>query len=67
LGQTHQNPVREFDAGVPSNSLTGMSPRQSVGRGGMGTLMAKTRFPTLNILDMIYIVLDGGEPGAFGY
>jgi hypothetical protein len=49
--------------GVPSNSLTNMSPHQSVGRGGMGTLMAKTRFPTLNILDMIYITPDGG-PGA---
>jgi hypothetical protein len=49
--------------GVPSNSLTNMSPHQSVGRGGMGTLMAKTRFPALNILDMIYITPDGG-PGA---
>ncbi|MDR2133592.1 MAG: DUF362 domain-containing protein [Treponema sp.] len=49
--------------GVPSNSLTSMSPHQSVGRGGMGTLMAKTRFPALNILDMIYIAPDGG-PGA---
>ncbi|MDR1318412.1 MAG: DUF362 domain-containing protein, partial [Treponema sp.] len=49
--------------GVPSNSLTNMSPHQSVGRGGMGTLMAQTRFPALNILDMIYITPDGG-PGS---
>jgi hypothetical protein len=49
--------------GVPSNSLTNMSPHQSVGRGGMGTLMAQTRFPVLTILDMIYITPDGG-PGA---
>jgi hypothetical protein len=49
--------------GTPSNSLTNMSPHQSVGRGGMGTQMAKTRFPVITILDMIYIAPDGG-PGA---
>jgi hypothetical protein len=49
--------------GVPSNSLTNMSPHNSVGRGGMGTLMVNTRFPTLNILDMIWITPDGG-PGS---
>jgi uncharacterized protein (DUF362 family) len=49
--------------GTPSNSLTNMSPHQSVGRGGMGTQMAKTRFPAITILDMIYIT-PGGGPSA---
>jgi uncharacterized protein (DUF362 family) len=49
--------------GTPSNSLTNMSPHNSVGRGGMGTQMANTRVPVLNILDMVYITPDGG-PGA---
>jgi hypothetical protein len=49
--------------GVPSNSLTNMSPHNSVGRGGMGTLMVNTRFPVLNILDMIYVAPDRG-PGS---
>jgi uncharacterized protein (DUF362 family) len=49
--------------GVPSNSLTNMSPHNSVGRGGMGTLMANTRFPVLNLLDMVYITPDRG-PGS---
>jgi uncharacterized protein (DUF362 family) len=49
--------------GTPSNSLTNMSPHNSVGRGGMGTQMVQTRFPVLNILDMVWIAPDGG-PGA---
>ncbi|MDR2019594.1 MAG: DUF362 domain-containing protein [Treponema sp.] len=49
--------------GTPSNSLTNMSPHQSVGRGGMGTQMAMTRFPVITILDMIWIAPDGG-PGS---
>jgi hypothetical protein len=49
--------------GTPSNSLTNMSPHNSVGRGGMGTLMANTRFPVLNLLDMVYITPDRG-PGS---
>jgi uncharacterized protein (DUF362 family) len=49
--------------GTPSNSLTNMAPHNSVGRGGMGSQMAHTRFPALNILDMIWITPEGG-PGS---
>ncbi|AEF83147.1 hypothetical protein TREAZ_3319 [Leadbettera azotonutricia ZAS-9] len=49
--------------GTPSNSLTNMSPHQSVGRGGMGTQMANTRFPVFTLLDMVYIAPDRG-PGS---
>lgn len=41
--------------GIPSDKLTQHNPHTSVGSGGMGTLMAETRFPTLNILDAIWI------------
>jgi uncharacterized protein (DUF362 family) len=51
--------------GTPSNSLTNMSPHQSVGRGGMGTQMAKTRFPAITILDMIYITPEGGPNAPY--
>ncbi|MDR1211573.1 MAG: DUF362 domain-containing protein [Spirochaetaceae bacterium] len=51
--------------GVPSNSLTAMSPHQSVGRGGMGALMARTRIPALNILDMIWISPDHGPSSSY--
>jgi uncharacterized protein (DUF362 family) len=51
--------------GTPSNSLTNMSPHQSVGRGGMGTQMAKTRFPVITILDMIYITPEGGPNAPY--
>jgi uncharacterized protein (DUF362 family) len=51
--------------GTPSNSLTNMAPHTSVGRGGMGTQMAKTRFPALTILDMIWIVPDGGPQAPY--
>jgi hypothetical protein len=49
--------------GTPSNSLTNMAAHNSVGRGGMGTQMAMTRFPALNILDMIWVMPSSG-PGA---
>jgi uncharacterized protein (DUF362 family) len=51
--------------GTPSNSLTSMSPHQSVGRGGMGTQMAHTRFPVLNLLDMVYITPEGGPRASY--
>jgi hypothetical protein len=51
--------------GTPSNSLTNMAPHNSVGRGGMGTQMAMTRFPALNILDMIWIAPDGGPNSPY--
>lgn len=44
--------------GVPSDKLTaglGYRAHRTVGDGGMGTLMAQTRVPTLNIVDAIYI------------
>ena len=44
--------------GVPSEILTtneGHSTHDAIGKGGMGTLMADTRYPTLNILDCIYV------------
>ena len=49
--------------GVPSDRLTNRRSHNSVGTGGMGTLLAETRFPTLNLLDMIWIAPDRG-PGA---
>ena len=49
--------------GVPSDRLTNMRSHNSVGTGGMGTLLAETRMPALNILDMIWIAPDRG-PGA---
>jgi hypothetical protein len=51
--------------GTPSNSLTNMSAHNSVGRGGMGTQMAKTRFPAITILDMIWITPDGGPNAPY--
>jgi hypothetical protein len=44
--------------GVPSDKLTaslGYRAHRTVGDGGMGTLMAETRVPTLNIVDAIHI------------
>jgi len=54
--------------GIPSDKLTarlGYQTHPTVGKGGMGTLMATTRFPTLNILDAIYINAHPGKgPGT---
>jgi hypothetical protein len=41
--------------GVVSNRLSGNTSHGSVGTGGMGTEMAQTRFPVLNILDAVWI------------
>jgi uncharacterized protein (DUF362 family) len=49
--------------GTPSARLTNMRAHNSVGTGGMGTQMAETRMPALNILDMIWIGPNGG-PGV---
>ncbi|MCL2792508.1 MAG: DUF362 domain-containing protein [Spirochaetaceae bacterium] len=48
--------------GVPSDILTRNRGRahNSVGTGGMGTLMVYTRMPVLNITDMIWIAPDRG-------
>jgi uncharacterized protein (DUF362 family) len=48
--------------GVPSARLTNMRVHNNVGNGSMGTMMAGTRMPTLNVLDMIWIGPDRG-PG----
>lgn len=50
--------------GVTSDKLTrdlGYRAHSSVGSGGMGTLMAQTRVPDLNILDAIYV---NARPGV---
>jgi hypothetical protein len=41
--------------GVVSDKLTQHAAHRSVGTGGMGTQMAETRFPVLNVLDAIWI------------
>jgi len=44
--------------GIPSETLTsalGASTHTAIGKGGIGELMAETRFPTLNILDCIWV------------
>jgi len=41
--------------GTTSDKLTGHRAHNSIGLGGMGTQMAETRMPTLNILDAIWI------------
>lgn len=41
--------------GVVSDKLTGHNAHMSVGTGGMGTEMAETRFPTLNVLDAVWV------------
>ena len=49
--------------GVVANRLTDFRPHNSVGSGGMGSVMAETRMPVLNIMDMIWVGADKG-PGA---
>ena len=49
--------------GMPSQNLSskaGGNPHHSVALGSMGEMMAKSRMPSLNILDMIYIGARGG-------
>ena len=50
--------------GVPSDKITaslGYRAHNSVDKGGMGTLMAQTRAPSLNILDAIWV---NAKPGS---
>ena len=47
--------------GVPSDKLTaklGSRTHNTIGQGSMGTLMAETRYPVLNILDAIWVNAD---------
>ncbi len=56
--------------GVVSDILTsrlGASSHQSVGKGGMGTEMVETRYPTLNILDAIWVNANPGMGPATSY
>ena len=46
--------------GVPSDMLTNRRAHNSTGVGGMGTQMAHTRMPALNIMDMIWIGTERG-------
>jgi hypothetical protein len=51
--------------GTPSDRLTSRRAHNSVGTGGMGTQMAYTRMPVLNILDMIYIGVERGPSSSY--
>ncbi|MCL2579387.1 MAG: DUF362 domain-containing protein [Oscillospiraceae bacterium] len=51
--------------GTPSDFLTSARAHHSVGTGGMGTQMAQTRMPTLNILDMIWIAVERGPASPY--
>jgi uncharacterized protein (DUF362 family) len=51
--------------GTPSIALTGRSPHNNVGRGAMGTQMVKTRYPVLNILDMVWVTPEGGPNAPY--
>ncbi len=49
--------------GTASDKLTSGKAHKSIGTGGMGTQMANTRIPVLNIMDMIYVGVERG-PGT---
>ncbi|MCL2441543.1 MAG: DUF362 domain-containing protein [Treponema sp.] len=51
--------------GTPSDRLTNRRAHNSVGTGGMGTQMALTRMPVLNILDMIWVGVDRGPSSSY--
>jgi hypothetical protein len=56
--------------GVSSDQLTeglGADTHSTVGTGGMGTEMVGTRFPTLNIIDAIWINANPGEGPRSSY
>jgi uncharacterized protein (DUF362 family) len=51
--------------GTPSIALTTRSPHNNVGRGAMGTQMVRTRYPVLNILDMVWVTPEGGPNAPY--
>ena len=56
--------------GVPSDKLTrdlGYRAHDTVDEGGMGTLMAQTRVPTLNIVDAIWVNARPGDGPSSSY
>ena len=51
--------------GTTSDKLTRTRAHHSIGAGGMGTQMAGTRMPVLNIMDMIWIGPDRGPSVSY--
>jgi uncharacterized protein (DUF362 family) len=51
--------------GTTSDKLTSGRAHSSIGAGGMGTQMAGTRIPVLNIMDMIWIAPEGGPRSVY--
>ncbi|MCL2764455.1 MAG: DUF362 domain-containing protein [Treponema sp.] len=51
--------------GTPSDRLTSRRAHNSVGTGGMGTQMAHTRMPVINILDMIWVGVERGPSSSY--
>jgi uncharacterized protein (DUF362 family) len=51
--------------GTTSDKLTSGRAHGSIGAGGMGTQMAGTRIPVLNIMDMIWIAPEGGPRSVY--
>jgi uncharacterized protein (DUF362 family) len=51
--------------GQTTYALTGGATHYNIGNGAMGTQMALTRFPVLNILDAIWITPDGGPSAPY--
>jgi len=51
--------------GVPANDMTGSNPHNSVGSGGMATLMTMTRMPVLHIVDAIWTNPHGGPSSSY--
>jgi len=51
--------------GTPSDRLTNRRAHNSVGTGGMGTQMAFTRMPVINILDMIWVGVERGPSSSY--
>jgi uncharacterized protein (DUF362 family) len=63
--QYHVVGAIESYMGTASNAVTDLAPQKSIFEGGMGSQMVYTRFPTLNILDMIYIEPNKGPPSSY--
>jgi len=52
--------------GTTASRLTNQAAHNSVGTGGMGTQMALTRMPALNIMDMIWVGVASGPGITYG-
>lgn len=53
--------------GVVSDKLTERTSHRSVGTGGMGTMMAETRMPDLNVLEAIWVNANPGKGPSSPY